>query len=239
MDEQTILIVGGTGDIGSACARHLGKQGATIVIAGRNVQKVETLVEELKKQEVDAHGVEVNVTDLPSVSKMVRDVIEAHEQIDVLINAFGKAAIKPMLDTRPQTAKEVIDTNVYGTFLVTQTVMRYMSTERKGRVIMLPGIVGRHSMKNASVYSASKHAVTGFTKSLVQEQKRGYVKFTLLYLGGVATQMWDDDDVEVKVRKDKMLSPQDVARAVQYAVDQPQESAINEMTIQPESHQVT
>ena len=237
MEDKIILIVGGTGDIGQACARHLGEQEATVIIAGRNREKVDSLVEELKTDEIDAYGVEVEVTELPSVSKMARDIIEEHGRIDVLINAFGQAVMKPMLDTRPQTAKEIIDVNVYGTFLVTQTILRYMETERQGRVIMLPGILGKHSMKNASVYTATKHAITGFTKSLIQEQKRGFVKFTLLYLGGVATQMWDDERVTMKVRKDKMLTPEDAARAVEFAISQPQKSALNELTLQPESHQ--
>ncbi len=238
MEGQIVLIVGGTGGIGTACARRLGSEGATIIVAGRNVQKIDELVEELGEEDIEAYGLEVEVTDLPSVSKMARDVIEEHDRIDVLINAFGRAAIKPTLDTRPETAKELIDTNVYGTFLVTQTVLRYMETERKGRIIMFPGIVGKRPMKNAAVYTATKHAIAGFTRSLVKEQKRGYVKYTLLYFGGVATGMWDDENVDVKVRKDKMLSPGDAAQAVYYALDQPQQSAVNEIVVQPESHQL-
>lgn len=238
MEDQKILIVGGTGDIGRACAHRLGSEGATVIITGRDEEKIDDVVKELKQEQIDAAGIEVEVTELASVSKMARDVVEEHGRIDVLINAFGQAVMKPMLDTRPQTAEEIIDVNVYGTFLVTQTVLRYMQTEREGRIIMLPGILGKHAMKNASVYTATKHAVAGFTKSLVKEQKRGYVKYTLLYLGGVATSMWDDERVELKVRKDKMLSPDDAANAVFQALNQPQKAALNELVLQPESHQM-
>lgn len=238
MEDQKVLIVGGTGDIGRACAHRLGREGATIIIAGRNKEKIDNVVDALEDKEIEAEGVEVEVTELASVSKMARDVVERHDRIDVLVNAFGQAVMKPMLDTRPQTAEEIIDVNVYGTFLVTQTVLRYMQTERSGRIIMLPGILGKHAMKNTSIYTATKHAVAGFTKSLVKEQKRGYVKYTLLYLGGVATSLWDDERVDMKVRKDKMLTPEDAANAVFQSLNHPQNAALNEMVLQPESHQM-
>lgn len=103
---------------------------------------------------------------------------------------------------------------------------------------MFPGILGKAVMKNTSVYSASKFAVAGLTKALVEEQRRGAVKFTLLYLGGVDTEFWDNPRVDMRVQKDKMLTTQEVAKAVYYAASQPSLSVLNEIVIQPESHQI-
>ncbi|MEX0660945.1 MAG: SDR family oxidoreductase [Balneolaceae bacterium] len=238
MEDQVVLIVGGSGGIGQACADLFAKAGAKVVLAARNKSKAEQKAKEINDRGGEAYVLEVDVTDLASVSSMAREVEEDLGQIDVLVNAFGLGLIQPLLDVKPDHAKEVFDVNVYGTFLVTQAVVRYMATNKKGRVIMFPGILGKSVMKNASVYSASKYAVTGFTKALVEEQRRGEVKFSLLYLGGVDTEFWDNPNVDMRVQKDKMLTPQEVAKAVYYAASQPGQSVLNEIVIQPESHQM-
>lgn len=238
MKDKIILIVGGSGGIGQACARIFAKGGATVVLAARNKEKADEVASEINKGGGKAYVIGVEVTELPSVSNMVREVTEDLGAIDVLVNAFGTAVIQPLLDIKPDDAKEMFEVNIYGTFLVTQTVVRYMATEKKGRVIMLPGSMGKYPMKNSSVYSASKFAVTGFTKSLIGEHKRSGVKFTLMHVGGVATPLWDNPKVDMRVRKDKMLTPREVAKAVYYAANQPEDSVLNEMVLQPESHQM-
>ncbi|MGM0547123.1 MAG: SDR family oxidoreductase [Bacteroidota bacterium] len=238
MKGKIVLIVGGSGGIGSACGRVFAKAGAKVVLAARNQEKAEEVAKEINGSGGDAFVIGVDVTDLASVSKMAREVTEDLGPIDVLVNAFGTAVIQPLLDINPEEAKEMLDVNVYGTFLVTQTVVRYMATEKKGRVIMFPGSVGKYPMKNSSIYSASKFAITGFTKSLIEEHKRSGVKFTLMHLGGVDTPMWDSDTVDMRVQKDKMLTPEEVAKSVYYAANQPEGSVLNEITIQPESHQM-
>lgn len=238
MEDQIVLIVGGSGGIGQASADLFAKAGAKVVLAARNKEKAEEKAKEINDNGGEAFVIDVDVTDLASVSNMAREVEEDLGQIDVLVNAFGLGLIQPLLDIKPDDAKEVFDVNVYGTFLVTQAVVRYMATNKKGRVIMFPGILGKSVMKNTSVYSASKYAITGFTKALVEEQRRGNVKFSLLYLGGVDTDFWDNPKVDMRVQRDKMLTPKEVAKAVFYAASQPAQSVLNEIVIQPESHQM-
>lgn len=238
MEDQVVLIVGGSGGIGRACADLFARAGAKVVLAARNKEKAEDKAQEINDNGGEAFVIEVDVTDLASVSKMAREINENLGGIDVLVNAFGVGLIQPLLDVKPDDAKDLFEVNVFGTFLVTQTVVRYMATNKKGRVVMFPGILGKSVMKNTSVYSASKYSVTGFTKALVEENRRGDIKFTLLYLGGVNTDFWDNPKVDMRVQKDKMLTPQEVAKAVYYAASQPGQSVLNEMVLQPESHQM-
>lgn len=238
MKDKVILIVGGSGGIGSACAKVFGRAGAKVVLAARNTDEAEKVAKQINDNNGDAYVIDVEATDLASVSNMVREITEDLGKIDVLINAFGSAIIQPLLDIKPDDAKELINTNVYGTFLVTQTVVRYMATEKQGQVIMFPGTMGKYVMKNASVYAATKYAVTGFTKSLVEEHKRSGINFTLMYFGGVDTAMWDGKNVDMRVQRDKMLDPQEVAKSVYYAANQPDGSVLNEIVMQPESHQM-
>ncbi|MCC5907129.1 MAG: SDR family oxidoreductase [Balneolaceae bacterium] len=238
MKDQVVLIVGGSGGIGHACAELFCKAGAKVVLAARNREKAEEKAKSIKKRGSEVHVIEVDVTNLASVSDMAREIDEKFGGIDVLVNAFGTGIIQPLLDIKPDDAKELFDVNVFGTFLVTQTVVRYMAAAKKGSVIMFPGILGKSVMRNTSVYSASKYAVTGFTKALVEENKRSGIKFSLLYLGGVATDFWENPKVELRVQKEKMLTAAEVAKAVYYAASQPGQSVLNELVLQPESHQM-
>lgn len=238
MKDKVVLIVGGSGGIGRASADLFAKAGAKVVLAARNKEIAEEKAKEINEKGGEAYVIQVDVTHLGSVSDMAREVNEKLGDIDVLVNAFGTGLIQPLLDIKPDDAKELLDVNVYGTFLVTQTVTRYMATAKKGRVIMFPGILGKSVMRNTSIYSASKFAVTGFTKALVEENKRSGIAFTLLYLGGVATEFWENPKVEMRVQKDKMLTTEEVAKAVYYAASQPGQSVLSEIVIQPESHQM-
>lgn len=236
MKDQIVLIAGGSGGIGQASADLFSKAGAKVVLAARNREKAEAKAREINDRGGQCFVIDLDVTDSQSVSAMVQTIERDLGPIDVLVNAFGTGIIQPLLDIKPEDAKAVIDVNVFGTILVTQAVVRHMAANKKGRVIMFPGILGKAVMRNSSVYSASKYAVTGFTKALVEEQKRSGIFFSLFYLGGVATDFWENPVVTMRVQADKMLSAAEVAKAVYYAASQPEGSVLTEISLQPESH---
>ncbi len=238
MKNQSVLITGGTGGIGHACAEQFLKAGAKVTITGRDQTKLDKLVSELEQNGRNVSGIKVDVTDSKSVSEMAEKVIENHGGIDVLVNAFGTGMIQPLHDIDPVEAANVLNVNILGTFLVTQEVTRHMASAKKGNVIMFPGILGKTVMKNTSIYSASKYAVTGFTKALVEEHKRTGIRYSLFYLGGVDTPFWDNQNVNMRVQRDKMLTADEVAKAVFYAALQQGDSVLSELVLQPESHQM-
>ena len=238
MQDKIVLIVGGSGGIGSATAKEVAQAGAKVIIAGRNKTSAEEIAKNINNNGGDAYAIEVDATNETSVLNMAKEIEGSLGKIDILINAFGKGLIQPFPDIDPKDAKQVIDVNVFGTFLVTQTVKKYMKQDEPTHVIMFPGTMGKYVMKNASVYSASKFAIQGFTKALIEEGKRDNTKYTLFYLGGVDTPFWDDKLVNMRVKKEMMLNPEQVAKSVFAAINQPPGSVMNEIVIQPESHQL-
>lgn len=238
LTNKIVLIVGGTGGIGSAIAKNVSDQGARVVIAGRNRSKAEEIAKELNASGGDAYAIDVDVTNPASVKNLAEQVASGLGKIDVLVNAFGQGIIQPIKDINPTDAKEIIDVNVYGTFLVTQTMIPFMNTESTSHVLMFPGTMGKFIMRNSSVYSASKFAIQGFTKALTEELKREKVQFTLFYLGGVDTDFWEDDRVQMRVKKEAMLTPEDVANTVAATLSLQGSAVVNEVVMQPESHQL-
>lgn len=238
MKDKIVLIVGGSGGIGSATAKKFAENDAKVILAARNKTKAEVVAKQINDNGGEAYTIEVDVTNQASVANMAQEIENGLGKIDVLINAFGQGLIKPIMDIDPKDAREIIDVNVYGTFLVTQTVLKHINTVEATNFVYFPGTMGKYVMKNASVYSASKFAIQGFVKALIEEQRRGKVKHTLFYLGGVDTDFWDDERVGMRVKKEMMLSTEEVANAVYYGVNQPLGSVMNEIVIQPESHQL-
>lgn len=238
MKDKIVLIVGGSGGIGSAIAREVALKGAKVVLAGTNKSRVEEVAKEINEKGGNAYAIQVDATNQSSVENMAQEIENGLGKIDVLINAFGKGLIQPFGEINPKDAKEIIDVNVFGTFLVTQTVIKHMKEDVSTNVIMFPGTMGKYVMKNSSVYVASKFAIQGFTKALVEELKRDKIKFTLFYLGGVDTPFWDDERVNMRVKKEAMLSPAGVAKSVLNVLTAPEGAVINEFVMQPESHQL-
>lgn len=238
MKDKIVLVVGGSGGIGSATAKEVARLGAKVVLAGRNKFKIEAIAKEINEHGGDAYAIEVDATNISSVANMAQEIENGLGKIDVLVNAFGKGLIQPFKEIDPKDAKAVIDVNVYGTFLVTQTVLKHMKEDVSTNVIMFPGTMGKFVMKNSSVYAASKFAIQGFTKALVEELKRDKVKFSLFYLGGVDTTFWDDELVNMRVKKEAMLTSEAVAKSVVSAITAPEGTVINEFVMQPESHQL-
>lgn len=236
MKNKIILIVGGTGGIGSAIARKVSAEGARVVIAGRNRAKAELLAQELNSRGGDAYAIDVDVTNPNSVKNLAQQVSSTLGKIDVLVNAFGQGIIKPLKEIKAENAKEIIDVNVFGTFLVTQTMVPYLNED--AQVLMFPGTMGKFIMRNSSVYSASKFAIQGFTKALTEELKRDQITFTLFYLGGVDTPFWDDERVQMRVKKEAMLSTEAVASTVVATLSLRGSAVVNEVVMQPQSHQL-
>lgn len=237
MKNQTVLIVG-SGGIGSATARLFSRAGANVVISSRSKAKAEALAAELNASGGNAYAIEADVTDAASVAALADTVQRELGSIDVLVNAFGVGMIQPLADSDPASIKALMDVNVNGTILTTQAVLRHMVAAKKGTIIMIPGILGKHVMKNSAIYSASKFAVSGFAKALVEEHRRNGIKVSLLYLGGVATPFWENPEIGMRVQADKMLTADEVAKAIYYACSQPESSVLNEIVMQPESHQL-
>jgi len=237
MQNQVVLIVG-AGGIGSAAARLFSRAGAKVVVSSQSLAKAEHLVRELNASGGDAYAFEADVTDPNSVTTLADTVQRELGRIDVLVNAFGSGMIQPLVDSDPVRIRELLAVNVNGTIFATQAVLKHMVAAKKGTIILIPGILGKHVMKNSSIYSASKFAVAGFGKALVEEHRRNGIKVSLLYLGGVATAFWENPDIGMRVQADKMLTADEVAKAIYYACSQPESSVLNEIVMQPESHQL-
>lgn len=238
MKDQVVIIAGGSGEIGQAAGRLFAKAGAKVVLAARNRSKAEAVGAELNQSGSEVYVMDLDVTSSESIHQLVKEVSATLGRIDILVNAFGAGMILSIEEAQEVDIRRILEVNTLGTILLTQAVIPIMTEQKSGKVIQIPGIIGKHVMRGSSIYSASKFAIVGFTKALVEEQKRNGIGFSLLYLGGVGTQFWDSDIVQMRVQKEKMLTANEAAKAIYYAASQPSPGVLNELVIQPDSHQM-
>lgn len=232
-----VLVVGAGRGIGRKSACMFAEAGASLVVASRNEAELMDLSFKLERRHhAPVLAVTTDVRDAGAVGRLVEEAIGRFGRIDTLVYAAGTGVLKPFAETTPEEFERVMQTNVGGAFNVCRAVLPVMSEQKGGRIVALPGILGRAPMAQAAAYCASKYALTGMLKSLALEYRRAGVRISLLHLGGVNTSFWDS--VTMRVQRDKMLTVEAAARAVLFAATQEGEGVLNEIILQPESHQL-
>ena len=237
LEGRTVLIVGAGGGIGRRTAELFSEAGGNIVISSRNEHELAELEYKLNtngNQNVLAVAADAGVE--ADVKLLVVESIEKFGSIDYLIHAAGMGVLKPFGDITPADFDNLINANVRTAFNVLQAVLPQMAAQKFGRVVAIPGILGKAPMMLASGYCAAKYALTGMIKCLAQEYKRHGVRFSLMHFGGVDSSFWDS--IEMKVQRDKMLSVDAAARSIFFAATQEGEGVMSEIILMPESHQI-
>ena len=232
---EKILITGASSGIGRALALRLSKRPIQLVLSARNPEKLNAV-----KAECDtAAKVETIPADIVvphAAAKMVQAAHTAMGGLDAVVHCAGMGLIKPTLETTDAEFVSVTNLNMRGTFLVAQEACRLMAVEKRGVFITIPGILGKAVMKNAAAYCASKFGVAGLIRVMAQEFQRSGIRFTLAYFGGVDSPFWDN--ISMAVQRDKMIAPDYAAQLLETALDAPSHLALNEIVLQPESHQM-
>lgn len=232
MQDKVVVVVGATGGIGSALTHKLAPKGASLVLAARDSSALSTLAAQLPASELLT--VACDISDRSQVDTLMEKAIASFGKIDVLVNAAGAGILKPYSNLEPADLEAMLDVNLKGSFYTCQAAAELMQERKSGHICNVVGILGKHSMSMAAAYCASKFGVVGFTKCMAEELKRFGIKFTLFYFGGVNTPFWDN--VQLKVDRKKMLSPQTAADAILYALQAEPQAVPMEINIQPESH---
>jgi NADP-dependent 3-hydroxy acid dehydrogenase YdfG len=234
---MVILITGATGGIGHATTHALAAAGHTLVLTARDQNALNGLAREVEAQYgIFALPIAADVTKPNEVQTVVAHTVEECEQLNGVVVAHGIGHLADGLTLDTTHLESMLAVNVTGTFHVLQAAAQAMAEQRRGgRIVLLPGTMGAYTMPKAAGYAASKWATVGMAKSIAQDFRRIGVTLTLIYLGGVNTSFWDG--IDMRIQREKMLTPDSAAAAIRFALEQPDGGVLNEITLQPESHQ--
>jgi NAD(P)-dependent dehydrogenase (short-subunit alcohol dehydrogenase family) len=227
---KTAFITGGSRGIGLALAREFASSGYRVIITSRDPARLERAVSELRGSGGSSTGVICDVADPASVAQALRQLRQQYNSIDVLINNSGIAHDLIPIDKMPiETWKQVIDTNLTGTFLVTQAALPLMSSG--STIVNNLSVAATRPFEGMSAYNASKFGALGFTKALREEVRARGIRVLALIPGATNTDIWQQFWPDAP--RQKMISPETVAQAVRHAVSAPPEATIEEIMIGP------
>ncbi len=205
-EAKTVLVTGASQGIGEAIARAFAREGATVIAAARNVEKLEALAKELDSLGGKGIAHVLDVSDYEKCQASIRAAVEAHGVPDVLVNNAGITADNLIMRMKRDEWDRVIQTNLTGLFVVTQEIVKGMVRRRSGRIVSVTSIVGLMGNPGQVNYSASKAGVIGFTKSLAREIGSRNVTVNAVAPGYIETAMTGKlDDTQKKAMASQIV----------------------------------
>jgi NADP-dependent 3-hydroxy acid dehydrogenase YdfG len=218
-----MVITGASSGIGEATARLAAAEGFRLVLAARRLERLEELAAELGGPE-RARALRCDVTEWVDVQALAATALDAFGSIDVVFANAGFGAPRGFEASTPEHWRAMVLTNVYGAALTLRATFPALKASR-GHLLLTGSVAGRRALPG-SLYSATKWAVTAMGEAARQELDGTGVRVTLIEPGMVSTPFFDDPVTDA-------LEPEDVARAVLYAIGQPPHVDVNEILVRP------
>ena len=223
-DDKVFLITGASTGIGAATARHAAQAGFRLVLAARSEDKLRGLAGELGGDE-RALAVRCDVTEWDEQQELVRRALDAYGRLDVAFANAGFGGARGFKAGTPEGWKEMVLTNVYGAALTIRAAYDAL-VETRGHLVLTSSVAGRRALPG-SFYSITKHAVTAMGEAARQDFHETGVRVTLIEPGMVDTPFFDSPPTM------RALDADDIARAVMFAVTQPEHVDVSEILVRP------
>jgi NADP-dependent 3-hydroxy acid dehydrogenase YdfG len=236
---KVVVITGASSGLGEATARYLAERGATLMLGARRAERLKTLVEEITRAGGKASARVTDVTDPSQVQALVDTAVEQYGRVDVMLNNAGVMPHSPLERRKIDDWNRTIDINIKGVLYGIAAALPHMQRQKAGHIINVSSVAGHKVGKNNAVYAATKTAVRVISEGLRQEIKPWNLRTTIISPGAVATEL-PNSITEADVAKgigqfyDEYAIPaESFARAVAFAIGQPDDVDINEILFRP------
>ena len=230
LKNQVALITGASRGIGLALANALAEQGCNLILTARNEKSPEKAGRELQRYEVQVLAQPCDVRDPNSVKSLFRAIRREFPRLDILINNAGTGHKSLPIEKLPfPTWKDVLATNLDGTFLITQAALGMMRTGCT--IVNNLSIAATRVFAGSSAYNASKHAALGFTNTLREELRSRGIRVIGVQPGATDTEIWKT--LWPQAPRRKMMSPESVAQAILAAIMLPPSATVENIEILP------
>ena len=243
IEGKIVVITGASSGLGAATARRLSSEGAKVVLGARRAERLGTLVQEIQNAGGEAIAVTTDVTKRADVKNLVDTAVNKFGRVDVLLNNAGVMPLAPFERLQVEEWEQLIDVNLKGVLYGIAAALPHFQAQKSGHLINVSSVYGHIVAPGAGVYCATKHAVRAISEGFRQEAKPFNVRTTVISPGAVATELLSSigqKDVAEQVQDfvSKIAIPADsFARAVSFAIAQPDDVDINEILFRPTKQQ--
>lgn len=225
------LITGAGRGIGKAVALTLAREGATVVLAARTKSEIESVRDAVQLAGGTALSVPTNITREEEVRGLFGKVRESFGRLDILVNNAGIGKFVSVKNMKLEDFDAMWDLNMRGLFLCTQQALPFMEARKDGVIVNISSLAGKNAFVGGGGYAATKWALMGFSKCLMLEERQFNIRVITVCPGSVDTSFSGHGDDPG--RKEKVLSPQDVADTVLSAVNMPARAMVSEIDLRP------
>jgi NADP-dependent 3-hydroxy acid dehydrogenase YdfG len=239
IEGKVVVITGASSGLGEATARYLSARGATVVLGARRVERLQELANELTAAGGKAVAMETDVTKPDQVQRLVDAAVKNYGRIDVIINNAGLMPQSRLELRKIDEWDRMIDVNIKGVLYGIAAALPYMQKQKSGHIINVSSVAGHKVRPGGVVYSATKTAVRVLSEGLRQEVKPYNIRTTVISPGAVDTELPNtisDPDLAKGIREfyaSTAIPPDSFARAVEFAMSQPEDVDINEILYRP------
>jgi NADP-dependent 3-hydroxy acid dehydrogenase YdfG len=239
IEGKVVVITGASSGLGEATARLLSAEGASVVLGARRADSIRALANQLTAAGATAIAVTTDVTHRDQVKRLVDAAVQACGRIDVMINNAGLMPQSLLERLKIDEWDRMIDVNIKGVLYGIAATLPYMKQQKVGHIINVSSVAGHKVRAGGAVYAATKHAVRALSEGLRQEVKPYNIRTTVISPGAVATELPEsvtDPDTAASIHKfyaDVAIPAESFARAVAFAMSQPEEVDINEILFRP------
>lgn len=234
MKDKVIAITGASSGIGEAIARRLSNEGGKIVLGARRVERLERLANELPGPAI---SVALDVTQIEQVQAFVSRAVSEFGRLDVLINNAGVMPLSPLSANRVEEWEQMVDVNIKGVLYGISAALPQFQKQNSGHLINVSSVAGHLVFPNAAVYCGTKFAVRAISEGFRQEAGPN-IRSTILSPGAVRTELaagikHQDTADSLGELVNLGIEPDAMARAISFAISQPEDVDVNELLIRP------
>lgn len=238
IQNKVVIITGASSGIGEATAKELASKGAKVVLAARREDRLKEIQKEIKFNGGQAIYQVTDVTSYEQMEKLASYALREFGKIDVMINNAGIMPLSAISEIKITEWEKMIDVNIKGVTYGVAAVLPSMKENKVGHIINVSAVAGHVVFPTSSIYSGTKYAVRAITEGLRKEECRNNIRTTIISPGPTSTELTNSiSDLGLRnfiVESAKeAIDPSSVARAIAFAIGEPDNVAINEMIIRP------
>lgn len=228
LNGKVIIITGASSGIGEAAAKLLAQNGAKVVLAARREDRLQAIANEIAQEGGEAAYFKTDVTSAEDIQKLAHFALKQYGRIDVLVNNAGIMPLSQLNELKIQEWDQTIDVNIKGVLYGIAAVLPIMREQQSGHIINISSLMGHKVIPTTAIYSATKFAVRAISEGLRQEESpTSHIRSTNISPGMTAT------GVLSEYEDYPSISPYSVARAIAFAINEPDDAGINEIVIRP------
>jgi NADP-dependent 3-hydroxy acid dehydrogenase YdfG len=236
---RVVAVTGASSGIGEATALACAGAGAAVALAARRAERIDALAERIAGEGGRAVAVHADVGEEAQARAFVERAHAELGRLDVLVNNAGVMLLGPIENAPTEEWGRMIHANVLGVLYCTHAALPLMHEQGSGHIVNVSSVAGRIARAGSGVYNLTKFGVGAFSESLRQEGVALGVRVTLIEPGAVATELAGHNRPEVREQIAKrfgditLLTAEDIANAVLYAISQPPHVSVNEVLVRP------